>query len=100
EHNWLKVLTRNEKRHVHPLRHLFFLYFLGKDVEELFRVREDLGPFGKGPWPCLNKAADHYKQLVISNVKITRDFKTTAPIGTRSEERRVGKECGTRWGRW
>src|SRR5699024_12089085 len=31
---------------------------------------------------CLNKAADHYKQLVISNVKITRDFKTTAPIGT------------------
>src|SRR5699024_11968193 len=43
EHNWLKVLTRNEKRHVHPLRHLFFLYFLGKDVEELFRVREDLG---------------------------------------------------------
>ncbi|WP_210124654.1 MULTISPECIES: TnsD family Tn7-like transposition protein [unclassified Staphylococcus] len=82
EHNWLKVLTRNEKRHVHPLRHLFFLYFLGKDVEELFRVREDLGPFGKGPWPCLNKAADHYKQLVISNVKITRDFKTTAPIGT------------------
>ncbi|MBO0992595.1 TnsD family Tn7-like transposition protein [Bacillus sp. SD088] len=82
EHNWLKVLTRNEKRHVHPLRHLFFLYFLGKDVEELFRVSEDLGPFGKGPWPCLNKAADHYKQLVISNVKVTRDFKSTAPIGT------------------
>src|SRR5699024_10081418 len=82
EHKWLKVLTRTETRHVHPLRHLFFLYFLGKDVEELFRVREDLGPFGKGPWTCLNKAADHYKQLVISNVKITRDFKTTAPIGT------------------
>jgi len=82
EYNWLKVLTRNENRHVHPLRHLFFLYFLGKDIEELLRVSEDVGPFGKGPWPCLNKAADHYKQLVIENVTITRDYKSNAPIGS------------------
>ncbi len=27
EYNWLKVLTRNMKRHVHPFRHLLFLYF-------------------------------------------------------------------------
>ncbi|WP_404457143.1 TnsD family transposase [Oceanobacillus kapialis] len=82
EYNWLKVLTRNEKRHVHPLRHLFFLYFLGKDVEGLLHVKEDVGPFGKGPWPCLNKAAEHYKQLVIQPVDITRDYKSSAPIGT------------------
>lgn len=82
EYNWLKVLTRSEKRHVHPLRHLFFLYFLDKDIEEFLHVGEDVGPFGKGPWPCLNNVADHYKQLVIENVTITRDFKTVAPIGT------------------
>ncbi|WP_067842646.1 TnsD family Tn7-like transposition protein [Amphibacillus sediminis] len=82
EYNWLKVLTRNEKRHVHPLRHLFFLYFLDKDVEEFLHVEQDEGPFGNGPWPCLNKAADHYKQLVIHHVEITRDFKSIAPIGT------------------
>lgn len=82
EYNWLKVLTRNEKRHVHPLRHLFFLYYLDRDVEELLHVKEDVGPFGKGPWPCLNKAADHYRQLLIHHVTITRDFKSTGPIAT------------------
>ncbi|MDQ6160952.1 TnsD family Tn7-like transposition protein, partial [Staphylococcus epidermidis] len=82
EYNWLKVLIRNEKRQVHPLRHLFLLYFLDKDVEELLDVGEDEGPFGKGPWPCLNKAADHYKQPVIQHVNITRDYKSSAPIGT------------------
>ena len=45
-------------------------------------VGEDEGPFGKGPWPCLNKAADHYKQPVIQHVNITRDYKSSAPIGT------------------
>lgn len=26
----------------------------------------DTKPFGTGPWPCLNKASDHYKSLTIS----------------------------------
>lgn len=82
EYNWLKVLNRNEKRHVHPLRHLLFLYFLDQDIESFLQVEEDTGPFGEGPWPCLNKAADHYKQLVIHHITITRDYKSTNPIGT------------------
>jgi hypothetical protein len=82
EYNWLKVLTRNVKRHVHPFRHLLLLYFLDQDTECFLQVQEDRGPFGSGPWPCLNKAADHYKQLVIHHVEITRDFKSIAPIGT------------------
>lgn len=82
EYNWLKVLTRNAKRHVHPFRHLLFLYFLDQNIERFLQVEEDTGPFGQGPWPCLNKAADHYKQLVINRVTVTRDYKTTSPIGT------------------
>ncbi|MBR9675107.1 transposase [Bacillus cereus] len=83
EYNWLKVLTRNVKRHVHPFRHLLLLYFLDQDIEQFFEgVSEDSGPFGKGPWPCLNKAASHYKQHVIQEVIVTRDFKSKVPIGT------------------
>ncbi|WP_276916563.1 TnsD family transposase [Aneurinibacillus aneurinilyticus] len=83
EYNWLKVLTRNVKRHVHPFRHLLFLYFLDQDIEQfLDEVGEDRGPFGKGPWPCLNKAASHYRKHVIQEVAITRNFKSKAPIGT------------------
>ena len=82
EYNWLKVITRNSIRHVHPFRHLLFLYYLDLDVQQLFLVKENKGPFGKGPWPCLNKAAIHYKQHLISKVTVTRDFKSNAFIGT------------------
>lgn len=81
EYNWLKVITRNLKRHVHPFRHLLLIYFLDHDVESFLQVNVDTGPFGSGPWPCLNKAAKHYNQNVISKVKVTRDFKSNKPIG-------------------
>lgn len=79
EYNWVKVLTRNSKRNVHPLRHLLMLLFLKHDVSNLI---VDNGPFGKVPYPCLNRAANHYQKLVIPSVKVTSDFKTNAPIGT------------------
>jgi len=82
EYNWLKVLTRNMKRHVHPFRHLLFLYFLKHDIEELVVLTKDFGAFGKGPFPCLNKAASHYKQVIIQKVEVTRDYKSKNLIGT------------------
>ncbi|WP_375199896.1 TnsD family transposase [Bacillus sp. RS11] len=82
EYNWIKVLTRNMKRHVHPFRHLLFLYFLKHDIEELVVLTKDLGAFGTGPFPCLNKAASHYKQLIIQKVEVTRDYKSKNLIGT------------------
>lgn len=82
EYNWLKVLTRNVKRHVHPFRHLLILFFLEIDISSILEVDNDKGPFGNGPWPCLNKAAIHYKQSIVKDVEVTRDFKTKSPIGT------------------
>lgn len=82
EYNWLKVITRNLKRHVHPFRHLLMLYFLEQDADSFLQVEADTGPFGSGPWPCLNKAANHHKEYVIQEVNVTRDFKSKAPIGT------------------
>lgn len=82
EYNWLKVLTRNMKRHVHPFRHLLMLHFLEQDIDDFIDLKADIGPFGKGPFPCLNRSASHYRKLVIPSVEVTRDFKTNAPIGT------------------
>lgn len=81
EYNWPKVITRNLKRHAHPFRHLLMLYFLEQDVDSFLQGEADIGPFGSGPWPCLNKAANHYKAFVIPEVNVTRDFKSKAPIG-------------------
>ncbi|HGH0916052.1 TPA: TnsD family transposase [Bacillus cereus] len=82
EYNWLKVITRNTKRHVHPFRHLLILYFLEQDVNDFVNQKVNGSPFSMGPWPCLNKAATHYRESVIHSVEVTRDFKSTAPIGT------------------
>lgn len=82
EYNWLKVLTRNLKRHVHPFRHLLMFYFIQQDVGNFIDFKTDEGPFGHGPFPCLNQSAPHYKQRVISKVEVTRDYKTKSPIGT------------------
>jgi len=82
EYNWLKVLTRNMKRHVHPFRHLLFLYFLKHDIEDLVVLTKDIGAFGKGPFPCLNKAASHYQQLIILKIEVTKDYKSKILIGT------------------
>ena len=82
EYNWLKVITRNMKRHVHPFRHLLMLYFLEQDVDDFINLNTDTGPFGSGPFPCLNCAAPHYQKLVIPTVEVIRDYKTKAPIGT------------------
>lgn len=82
EYNWLKVITRNTKRHVHPFRHLLMLYSLEQDVDDFVNQKVNGGPFGTGPWPCLNKATTHFKESVIPSVEVTRDFKSKVPIGT------------------
>lgn len=83
EYNWLRVITRNSKRTVHPIRHLLFMNFLGVNVEEFFASDvADYKPFGEGPWPCLNPVADHYKQDIIADVSLTMDYKTKKPVAT------------------
>ncbi|AKA71488.1 TnsD family Tn7-like transposition protein [Clostridium scatologenes] len=83
EFNWLKVATRNEERTVHPIRHLLLINFLQKDISEFFKeINCKYNPFGKGPWVCLNKAADHYGKKVVKALEITEDYKTRVPVGT------------------
>lgn len=83
EYNWLRIITRDLKRTVHPIRHLLFINFLSGNIDEFFNdLKDDYNPFGKGPWPCLNKIAEHYGMSVINDLKITEDCKTRLPIGT------------------
>jgi hypothetical protein len=83
EYNWLRVVTRNLKRAVHPLRHILLINFLLGDITRIFsRSSKVFKPFGEGPWICLNKLAKHYHKATITNLKITEDFKTRVPVGT------------------
>ncbi|TCO71812.1 TnsD family Tn7-like transposition protein [Marinisporobacter balticus] len=83
EYNWLKVISRNSKRTVHPIRHILFINFLTEDIKYFFKPKIDFYfPFRQGSWPCLNPVAEHYKKDIIKNIKITSDYKTRLPVGT------------------
>lgn len=83
EYNWLRVITRDLSRAVHPIRHLLLINFLMGNIEEFFEdINKKFNPFGEGPWPCLNKIANHYRMNVVKNLKITEDYKTRLPVGT------------------
>ncbi|MDH6372521.1 hypothetical protein M2444_004334 [Paenibacillus sp. PastF-3] len=85
--SWLHKLLRKPRVSCHPLRHILLLGFMGDTIERMMDslsrgTMTTFEPFGHGPWPCLNKAANHYKQPMIGSVKITRGSKTGKPVGT------------------
>ena len=83
DYNWLRVITRKSKRASHPLRHLLLINFLVGDMDVFFnKINKKYNPFGEGPWPCLNKAADHYRQDIIEDVIISKESKAPVPLGT------------------
>lgn len=67
---WVKEVTHTNAKAVHPIRHLLLIRFLGLSLEELFTKELSYKPFGKGPWVCLNPAADHFLEPVVKNLQI------------------------------
>lgn len=81
EHNWLLRLVRSPKGTQHPLKHLLLIRFLGLSVNVFLRSPTPL-PFGKGPWPCLNRAANHFRQSVIASCEVSYTKDHGKPVGT------------------
>ncbi|MDP4092955.1 MAG: TnsD family transposase [Bacillota bacterium] len=82
ENSWLLSIVRKHRKSFHPMRHLLLMRFLSGSAEEFIRNSNAYLPFGKGPWPCLNPAAAHYKELIVKNIKITHCLDTKLPVGT------------------
>ena len=80
------------KRAIHPIKHILFIIFLSGSVESFFDNKEKVrelqiedgrkrkkqsvkqyhpAPLDSGPWACLNPVADHYKQFVVNDCRIT-----------------------------
>jgi hypothetical protein len=81
EDTWLHKVFRKPKVTCHPMRHILIMLFLDMDISSI-ENHQGYKPFGKGPWPCLNRAADHYRQTVINECNISRCSKTSRPVGT------------------
>jgi hypothetical protein len=72
-HSWvIRLLLKDKVDVVHPsLRHILLLIFLGYTAEQIFTSFSEYKPFGDGPWPCLNRAAPHFQQAMITRCHIT-----------------------------
>jgi hypothetical protein len=82
EDNWLSGIVRKHRNAFHTVMHLLFIRFLYGSAEELLKGYENYKPLGIGPWPCLNAAAKHYRELVINKVEITQCCDTKRLVGT------------------
>lgn len=80
--NWLLRLVRPPKHVQHPLYHLLLMQFLHCTPEEFFRLSTEQKIFGEGPWPCLNPAAEHFREPVISEYKLSSRLRGKRPTAT------------------
>lgn len=80
--NWLASIVRKSNSAFHPLHHTLIMIYLAGNVSAFLSCHFLYQPFGIAPWPCLNAAANHYKQLVINDVEITYDCKSKRVVGT------------------
>ena len=93
------ALSRKPRGGAPPLYHLLLMQCLGKTAEEFFFMPEEPSDFGTGPWPCLNKVARHYKELVVTKCAVQVQKDGGRPVGRFScdcgfEYVRVGPDWG------
>jgi hypothetical protein len=91
--DWPINLLRNRGKTLAPVRYILVARLLGHTLESLLSLSPELKPFGDGPWPCLNAAAEHYRQPCISHDQMTWTLSEKGqPLGT------FACECGfTYW---
>ena len=65
KNSWLKRLFRGTAQIQYPIRHLIVMNFLGFTAADFFDRLRDGGPFGAGPWPCLNPVSACRNNLLI-----------------------------------
>ncbi|MBS4189805.1 hypothetical protein KHA94_06230 [Bacillus sp. FJAT-49705] len=83
---WLHKVLRNSGDVIHPLKHILLHIFFGMKIDSTIKGSNLMisipHPFGNGPWPCLNKTAEHFGEKVIPLCEITRCHNTGKPVGT------------------
>ncbi len=80
--NWLSQIVRKHRKVFHPIRHLLMIRFLTDSIDTFFQNNKQYRPFGKSPWLCLNAAAEHYLQSVITDLEISHCLENKKPLGT------------------
>jgi hypothetical protein len=75
--NWvLRLLHQSTGEAIqHHIRHILMILFLGLTAQEFFEGFREYRPFGEGPWPCLNQATEHHRQITVTELRIQEGSK-------------------------
>jgi hypothetical protein len=89
--NWLVRIVNDLKNGTahHPLRYILLVHLFEYSMESFVELCKDadakslsrISPFGDGPWPCLNKASKHFRELRIRECHITHVQKPYSTVG-------------------
>jgi hypothetical protein len=72
----LRILRQNRVNDIQPpVRHLLLMTFLEYTAKQFFTEYKEYKPFGNSPWPCLNRASDHFKKNTVRHCDITNGQK-------------------------
>jgi hypothetical protein len=82
KHNWVTRLIHEMGKSQNPIEHLLLIRFLGLSVADFFRMPARRGPFGAGPWPCLNPACNDFRRPTISHYEKSQTKSSGNPVGT------------------
>lgn len=76
EYNWLKLITRKQRRAIHPIRHLLLIGFLFGGIKKLHALHRVNHNANKPLGLCLNPVCQYYKKPSVTDIKTTSDSKT------------------------
>jgi hypothetical protein len=79
---WIERLLRKPRGNQHTTRYLLLAHFVGICVPALIEEVQTPHPFGTAPWPCLNRAADHYAKLTVPECGVAPARNGRKLIGT------------------
>ncbi|NFS07174.1 hypothetical protein FDE99_05305 [Clostridium botulinum] len=79
--SWIRLISTNSGRSIHPIRHILFIRFLFGDIIKFSSYKWLYSPFGEAPFPCLNVICKHYGKLVIDEYNVTKNKRTGNPVG-------------------
>lgn len=84
QYNWLKLITRQKRRAIHPIRHLLFIGFLFGGIRGLLLAHQGKGNLApeKPLGLCLNPVCECFQKPVVTDIKTTADYKTREPVLT------------------
>jgi hypothetical protein len=90
-YNWIVRIVNDLKYGTahYPLRYILLVHLFEHSMESFVELcmcvdtksLSQVSPFGDGPWPCLNRASEHFRKLCIRECQITYSQNPYSTVG-------------------